>query len=280
MASIYTTAPSHDYPLGRTPEEHQRIRRQAKVWEPSTMRIFQQLGLREGMHCLDVGCGPGEVMRLMGELVGATGQVTGLDADGEFGRQAIEMLRATTKSHFTFIEQDVEEIDEIPGQPFDLTYARLVVIFARDPIAELRQMYAWTKPGGHIVVQDYNVRTMDIFPRLESWEEMNRVISGVFEQEGKDIQIGYKLPAYFADAGIGDPDGTDVTGMVGSLKQYGWWFRGAYQAVLPLAIQNGLTTEAESRAFLDEFRQAERSERYYSVLFPMLIGAWKRKPLI
>jgi ubiquinone/menaquinone biosynthesis C-methylase UbiE len=279
MTSEHKTVSPDDYLLGRRPEERQRIRLQAKIWEPSTMRIFQQIGLREGMQCLDIGCGPGEVMRLMGELVGTTGHVTGIDADGEFGRQAIEMLQATTKSRFTFLEQDIEETNEIPGQPFDLTYARLVIIFARDPIAALRKMYSWTKPGGHIVVQDYDTRTVDIFPRLESWGEMNRVISGVFEQGGRDIQIGHKLPAYFVDAGIGEPDGTDVASAVGSLKQYGWWIRGGYEAILPRAIQSGLTTEAESLAVLEEFDQAERSERYYSVLFPLLVGVWKRKPL-
>jgi ubiquinone/menaquinone biosynthesis C-methylase UbiE len=279
MTSEDKTVPNHDYLLGRTTDEYQRLRRQAKVWEPATMRVLQEAGLCEGMSCLDVGCGPGEVMRLMGEMVGATGHVTGLDADGEIGRQALEMLQATGKSRFTFIEQDIESAEEIPGQPFDLAYARLVLIFARDPIADLRKMYAWTKPGGHMVVQDYDVRTVDIFPKLESWEELRRVISGVFEQGGRDNQIGHKLPGYFVDAGIGEPDGTDVTGIVGSLKQYGWWIRGAYQSVLPRAIQSGLTTAAESLAVLDEFNQAERSERYYSSLFPLLIGAWKRKPL-
>src|SRR5262245_3869437 len=127
------------------------------------MRIFQQIGLREGMQCLDIGCGPGEVARLMGELVGTTGHVTGVDSDGEFGRQSIEMLQATTKSHFTFIEQNIETTDEIPGRPFDLAHAGLVLFFARDPIAELRKMYAWTKLGWHIVVQDYDVRRVDVF---------------------------------------------------------------------------------------------------------------------
>jgi ubiquinone/menaquinone biosynthesis C-methylase UbiE len=278
MTSEYKTVLTDDYLLGRTSEEHQRLRRQAMMWEPATMRIFQQVGLREGMQCLDIGCGPGEVMRLMGELVGTTGQVTGLDADGEFGRQAIEMLQATTKSSFTFIEQDIEAPDEIPGQPFDLVYTRLLLSHARDPIAVLRKMYGWTRPGGHIVVQDYDVRTTDIFPRLESLEELKRVVSGIFEQAGKDNKIGYKLPAYFIDADIGYPDGTDVTGNVGSLEEYGWWFRGAYQSILPRAIQSGLTTEAEGLAVLDDLSRVERSERYYSVLLPLLIGVWKRKP--
>jgi ubiquinone/menaquinone biosynthesis C-methylase UbiE len=279
MSSENKTVPNHDYLLGRTTEEYQRLRLQAKVWEPATMRVLQEAGLRKGMSCLDVGCGPGEVMRLMGKMVGATGHVTGLDADGEIGRQALEMLQTTTKSLFTFIEQDIETAEDIPGHPFDLTYARILLFHARDPIAVLRKMYAWTKPGGHIVVQDYCLRSLDIYPRPEWWEKFERVFFGVFEQGGRDVQIGHKLPAYFVDAGIGEPDGTDVTSVIGSLVQYGAMLREVYRSLLPRAIQMGLTTETESETFLEELGKAEKSERYYSVLLALLVGVWRRKSL-
>jgi ubiquinone/menaquinone biosynthesis C-methylase UbiE len=124
------------------------------MWEPSTLRIFQKISLCEGMRCLDVGCGPGDVMRLMGELIGPTGHITGIDADGNAGRQAIEMLRSATESHFTFIEQDLETAVDIPGYPFDLTYARFAIYHLQDPLAMLRKMFAWTKPGGYIARVD------------------------------------------------------------------------------------------------------------------------------
>jgi ubiquinone/menaquinone biosynthesis C-methylase UbiE len=271
--------PTRDELMGRTPEEYQRLRRQAKVWEPATMRVLRKAGLRKGMSCLDVGCGPGEVMRLMGKKVGTTGQVTGLDYDGKAGRQAIKMLQATAKSHFTFIEQDIETAQDIPGQPFDLTYARFFLLHARDPIAVLRKMYAWTKPGGCIVVQDFNTHTGDIYPRVEFLEELEEVISRTVRHGSKDLKIGHKLPVYFIEAGIGDPDGTDVAGTIGSLKECGWLVRETYLNLLPRAIQMGLTTETESKTSLEKLSQAERSGRHYSVLLPSVIGVWKHKPL-
>src|SRR5262245_42131451 len=152
MTSENSTILSHNYILGRSSEEYQRLREQARIWESATMRVLQQAGLREGMSCLDLGCGPGEVMRLMSEMVGTSGQVTGIDADGKIGRQAIEMLQATTECRVSFLEGDLEDTDDIPGQPFDLTYARLVLFHVRDPIAVLRKMNAWTQPGGLIVI--------------------------------------------------------------------------------------------------------------------------------
>jgi ubiquinone/menaquinone biosynthesis C-methylase UbiE len=279
MTSKYKPVPTHEELMGRTPEEYQRLRRQSKVWEPATMRVLREAGLRKGMSCLDVGCGPGEVMRLMGELVGATGHVTGLDYDDKAGRQAVEMLQATIKSRFTFIEQDIEAAEDIPGQPFDVTYARFFLLHARDPLAVLRKMYGWTKPGGCIVVQDFNAHPGDIYPKAEFLEEIEKVISRTARHGGKDLKIGHKLPAYFVEAGIGDPDGTDVAGTIGSLKEYGWLVGETYRNLLPRAIQMGLTTETESKASLEKLDQIEKSERYYSALLPSVIGVWKHKPL-
>ncbi len=125
MESKSPTAFHDEYIMGRTSEEYQRLRKQAQAFEPATRRVLQQIGLCEGMRCLDVGCGPGEVMRLMGEFVGPSGTVTALDCDSRLGNTAVEVLRATQQSRFQFIECDLESVDEIEGQPFDVTYAAL-----------------------------------------------------------------------------------------------------------------------------------------------------------
>jgi ubiquinone/menaquinone biosynthesis C-methylase UbiE len=271
------STPPIDYILARTSDEYQRLRLQAKMWEVATRRLLQQVGLQAGMNCLDIGCGPGEVMRLMGEIVGPIGHVTGIDSDGKVGREALGVLQATGNCDFTFIEHNVESVEEIVGQPFDVTFARLVLIHVRDPIAVLRKMHSWTKPGGYIIVQDYDLRTVDAYPRLAALAEFERVLLGGLERLGRDARIGYKLPAYFVEAGIGRPDGTDVSGLVGSLEQYGPMFQAGYRSLLPGALQMGLTTETRSEQYLKEMEEAVRGGQYHAVMMPLLIGVWRRK---
>jgi hypothetical protein len=56
-------------------------------------------------------------------------------------------------------------------------------------------------------------------------------------------------------------------------------FLGVYHSLPPRALQMGVTIEARSRAFIEEMNQAAASETYYSTLSPLLVGAWKRKPM-
>lgn len=107
--------PGDDYFLGKASAEYQRLRAQAKLWEEATKRVLLKAGVRAGMSCLDIGCGPGEVMRLMGEIVGPEGCVTGVDVDGNIGREAVDMLRTIASGQYTFHEIDVESTNRSPA---------------------------------------------------------------------------------------------------------------------------------------------------------------------
>lgn len=269
--------PNDRYVMGRTSAEYERLRRQAKALEPSTAALLDRIGLTAGMHCLDVGCGPGEVMRLMGQRVGAAGRVVGIDLDARLGNETVGILRAAGESQFDFVGGDIHAIDSIPGAPFDVVYARLVLIHSPNPQALLRAMYRWVKPGGCLVVQDYDFRTLDAYPHSEPIEAFRRVFQGVFERAGLDTQIGHKLPWHFVEAGLGTPDGGDVSGILASMEQSWEMAAAVYQSLLPLALKLGVTTAAESERF---FRQIEEAagQRYHAVLWPLLLGAWKCKP--
>jgi ubiquinone/menaquinone biosynthesis C-methylase UbiE len=269
--------PDDGYVLARTSQEYQRLRRQAQLWQDVTAQALDRVGIGAGMACLDVGCGPGEVMRLMAERVGAEGRVTGLDNDGRVGREAVQALRAGVAGQFEFIEADAETTGEPPGGPFDLVYARLLLFHLRDPVAMVRKMYAWTRPGGVLLVQDWDCRAMDIVPKLATWAEFERVIYGVFEEAGRDPRIGVRLPLHFAVAGLGDPDGTDVAGKLRPLTEIGGLFQGVYQSMQPAALGYGLTTKAAGQAFLAEISEAIRQRRGVG-MSPLMVSAWKHKP--
>lgn len=264
------------YFMGRTSAEYERLRQQAKIWEESTRTLFSRVGLTAGMSCLDVGCGPGEVMRLMGEYVGATGRVLGLDVDGKLGREALATLRSAGGSQFEFQEGNVETLEWISDVGFDLIYARLVLVHLRDPMATLKKLWGWLRPGGWLVIQEYAFGGAAAYPPCELFEEWQRTFFGVCERTGKSPHLGMQIPALFVEGGLGKPDGTHVAGRLGALEEYIGIMAAAYRSTLPIAIQLGVTTQERGEWF---FQQVDNlpQDRYYSLLSPLLLGTWKQK---
>ena len=269
--------PSHDYIMGKTSAEYQRLRAQAKLWEEATKRVLLKAGVHAGMSCLDIGCGPGEVMRLMGEIVGPEGSVTGVDVDGNIGREALDMLRTTAGGQYTFHEIDVESRDRVPGSPFDVTFARLTLVHLKEPVAFLRKMMTWTKPGGIIAVQEHDFDSWGAYPKLDEIVEAVQTFRTVAEKAGRDTRLGFKLPTYFIEAGLGPPDGTDVAALLVELEVGGRMTQAVYDSVFPIAQKLGIADEASRQRILGAIDEARQSGGPF-VLSPLLIGAWKCRP--
>jgi ubiquinone/menaquinone biosynthesis C-methylase UbiE len=271
-------APPDPYALARTPAEYERLRQQARAWEPATARLLDRLGLGPGARCLDAGCGPGETMRLMAERVGPSGRVTGIDVDAPLGAQALAMLCAAGHEQCEFARVDLTAGDAIPGAPFDLVYARLLLYHLPERVAVLRRLWDAVAPGGHLLVQDYDVRSTDVEPALDSIDEWRRVVRAAFEARGADMEVGVHLPQLFAAAGIGEPDGTDVAGRLESLADGARFFIAVHAGVASTAIAHGITTEAEAADLCA--RIARDAERHPDrpILWPLMIGAWRRRP--
>jgi len=53
----------------------------ARTMWPTTFQLLKRIGVREGMACLDLGCGGGDVTLGMARVVGAGGRVVGIDMD-------------------------------------------------------------------------------------------------------------------------------------------------------------------------------------------------------
>jgi trans-aconitate methyltransferase len=265
------------YALGHTPQEYQRLRAQARVWEAATGRLLDQVGLAPGASCLDAGCGPGETMRVMAQRVGPAGRVLGIDVDVQLGAAALAMLHGAGHHNCRIQAHDLAADDPIPGAPFDLVYARLLLFHLPQRVAVLARLWNAVVPGGHLAVQDYDARSTSVLPALDSVSELLRVVTGTFTVAGCDVHAGARLAQLFAQAGIGNPDGTDVAGRIEPLASGRTLLERIFRSVLPTALAQGITTEADAASVLaaidrDATRFADRP-----VLWPLLISAWKRK---
>jgi SAM-dependent methyltransferase len=277
VSTTETERPQAAYALGHTPEEYERLRMQARVWEVATGRLLDQVGLGPGASCLDAGCGPGETMRAMAERVGPAGRVLGIDADPALGAMTLAMLHGAGHRHCSFQARDLAAAEPIPGAPFDLVYARLLLFHLPQRVDVLARLWDAVAPGGHLLVQDYDLRGVSTLPQLDWVGELLRVWTGAFGAVGADVSAGTRLPQLFAQAGVGTPDGTDVAGRIEPLATGRLIMEGAFRSVLPTALAHDVTTEAGAAAALASIDRDATRFPDRPVLWPLLIGAWKRK---
>jgi trans-aconitate methyltransferase len=272
-----TTATRPAYALERAPREYARLRRQARVWESATTRLLDQIDLAPGAACLDAGCGPGETMRLLADRVGPNGSVTGIDVDAALGVTALGVLHSAGHRHCRFVPHDVTAEEPIPGAPFDLVYARLLLFHLPQRVAVLSRLWDAVVPGGHLVVQDYDLRATEVVPSLASVDEAMRDLVGAFDALGCDTRAGIRLPQLFAEAGAGHPDGLDVAGRVEPLATGQMIVEQTFHSVLPVAISHGVTDEHRAAATLAALARDAARFPHHSIVWPAMYGAWKRK---
>jgi SAM-dependent methyltransferase len=190
------------YVLERTEAEYQRLRAQARFWEPTTRRVLESAGLAPGMRCLDAGCGPGEVMRLMGRIVGPEGDVTGLDIDARLGAHMLAGLRREEGPQFDFVAADLMRGDPVPGAPFDLVFARHLLIHMTDPVAAVWRLAALVRPGGRLVLMDFDLSRLACRPEHPALARAFEIVTACFTRSGKDPDCGLQLVRYLEAAGL------------------------------------------------------------------------------
>lgn len=264
-----------EYVMGRTDREAQRLRDQSQLLEDYTSTIFTKVGLKEGMSCLDVGCGACDAMKLMGKFVGQTGSVTGLDINADLGNQSVEALRSTDLSKFEFIQGDANHIDTIPNHSYDITFARLFLLHQTDPVHSLRQMWQWTKPGGYMIAMDYDFQVLSAYPPYEPIKSFARCTHEVFKRTGKDPFIGVKLLNHFESACGSSPDTPHVWGILHSLLNIKDVVASSYRSILPAAVKLNVITQEEADLHIKSIEQVTESQPYY--FGALMVGVYKQK---
>src|SRR5499427_9869694 len=130
------------YVLGSIGREHERLSRQARIFNPFTERLFRNAGISRGQRVLDIGSGVGDVAMLVAELVGPTGEVVGVERDANTLTKARSRVAEAQLRNVSFIEADVGQVasSKLWNEPFDAVVGRLILEYVPDPAAVLRSL--------------------------------------------------------------------------------------------------------------------------------------------
>src|SRR5262249_53020386 len=155
--------------------------------------------LRPGLSVLDVGCGPGTLTAEIARRV-APGHVVGMDINAEMVGAAEAAHAPSRVPNLVFYTGDVRE--SAWNAEFDLVNAARVVQWMPDPERALARMARAARPGGLVVVLDYDHTRAEWVDPPAAWTRFYRAFLDWREAGRLDNTIATRLPALCRQAGL------------------------------------------------------------------------------
>jgi ubiquinone/menaquinone biosynthesis C-methylase UbiE len=152
-------------------------------------RIVSLAGVRPGDSVLDVGCSSGYLARRLGATAGTAGHVTGVDPS----EAAIAYARRRAPEAMTFTVGVAQDLP-LPDSSFDVVTCTLAMhhVPARKRQAAFTEMYRVTRPGGRLLVADFDP-SRQAFPRHPGARRMHRAVATVGSLEDLAAAAGYRV---------------------------------------------------------------------------------------
>lgn len=264
------------YILGHSTQELDRLIHQARYFGDLTEHVLIQAGVGPGQRVLEVGSGTGDVTFLCARLVGAGGQVVGVDRAPEALQIARRRAARAGVEHVHFVEADLHRFES--AEPFDVLVGRFILMYLPDPAAVLRHLLKFVKPGGIVVFQELDIAGVAVAPETDLCRTTAYRIEETFRRAGIDVRFGLRLPRVFRAAGLSFPHMLQMARVECRPDGAGYAYtEQTVRSILPLMLQTGVATAEEID--VDTLAARIRDDvvaHEAALVLPPLVAAWAR----
>lgn len=183
-------------------EAGERFDALSAIFDPSTFRHLDSLGIGAGWRCWEVGAGGPSLPRWLAGRVGPEGRVLATDIDVSWTRQA--------ESPLIEVRRHDVAADDPPTEVFDLVHARLVLVHVADRDRALQAMISVLRTGGWLLVEDADPALQPLIcpdeygPGQQLANRLRAAFRKMLAQRGADLSYGRKLPRLLREAGLAE----------------------------------------------------------------------------
>lgn len=246
----------------------------AALFDATTFRHIDRLGIDAGWHCWEVGTGGPSVPRWLSGRVGPTGRVLATDID-------VSSLPDTADSPVPERPYEVRRHDVAaeppPPEGFDLVHARLVLVHVPDRDAALAAMARAVRPGGWLFVEDADqsmqpLACPDEVGPAQRLANKIRQAAWTLVSRQRPLAYGRTLPRLLREVGLAEV-GADVSFALAGPDQAAPW-QHMIERQRPHLLAAGLVTADEIERHL-----ADIAAGHLDIATFPVVSAWGQKPV-
>ncbi|BCS35067.1 methyltransferase [Luteitalea sp. TBR-22] len=242
------------------PQAGMRLGVLADIFDETTRQCLAARGVQDGWRCLEVGGGTGTIAAWLASRVGPTGSVLVTDIDPQ-------LMSTVSAKNLEIRHHDIES-DPLPADAFDLVHARLVLSHLARPDLALFRMVSALKPGGWLVVEDFEVP-----PPGDGDDALSATALAMrgLTSAASDHRLGRTLARRLVHAGLEDVEIEGRARLVRGATLGARLMQANFEQLRPRLLATGLSAEqfAADHAELDDPRFEMRA--------PTMWTAWGRR---
>ncbi len=230
--------------------------------------MVEQLALRRGLHVLELGCGTGDDVRSFARRVGPAGHVLGIDSSPALVAEAARRS-CDRELPVAFRVGDALALD-LADASFDRVRVERLLMHVDDPLRVLHESARVLRPGGRVVVFDFDWDTLAI----DGADcELTRRIVRSFCDATPNGRVGRALPRLLGAAGFGEL--TTIPHGVALPYDFFSWLVSSH---LDAALAAGDFEPDELISWWDQLDRAHAGGGFFAALLGFVAVGAKRAP--
>jgi ubiquinone/menaquinone biosynthesis C-methylase UbiE len=156
--------------------------------------VVKQLQLRPGNVVADIGAGTGYFTRRFAAAVGPSGQALGLDIEASMVAYMTEDAQKHGLAHYTARQVSPHD-PQLAPQSVDVVFICDTYHHMQDRVAYVRLLAQALKPGGRVVIVDFQKRPIPLGPPME-WKLAPETVTEEFRQAGFQLTRSVEFLPY------------------------------------------------------------------------------------